>query len=52
MQMKVLHPHHKLAYFRSARWDFEWIETAHKIVELEYEQNYKNLDVIEDSNVV
>ncbi|KAG2741633.1 hypothetical protein P692DRAFT_201661077, partial [Suillus brevipes Sb2] len=24
----VLHPHHKLSYFRNAGWDLEWIQTA------------------------
>ncbi|KAG2082597.1 uncharacterized protein F5147DRAFT_553705, partial [Suillus discolor] len=24
----VLHPHHKLAYFKSAGWEQEWIDTA------------------------
>ncbi|KAG2035901.1 hypothetical protein BDR03DRAFT_817687, partial [Suillus americanus] len=24
----VLHPHHKLSYFKSKGWEEEWIETA------------------------
>ncbi|KAI5985181.1 hypothetical protein EDD15DRAFT_2113745, partial [Pisolithus albus] len=24
----VLHPHHKLEYFRHAKWEAEWIKTA------------------------
>ncbi|KAG2740021.1 hypothetical protein P692DRAFT_201661585, partial [Suillus brevipes Sb2] len=24
----VLHPHHKLSYFKSAGWEEEWVETA------------------------
>ena len=47
MQMKVLHQCHKLAYFWLAGWKLEWIETVCEIIEQEYEQNYKNLDVTE-----
>jgi hypothetical protein len=36
----VLHPRHKLAYFKSANWEPEWIESAEKIVREEYECSY------------
>ena len=52
MQTKVLHPRHKLPYFRSAGWELQWIETAREIIELEYERNYQNLDVTEDPDTV
>jgi hypothetical protein len=28
----VLHPRHKLAYFKKARWEHEWVETAESLV--------------------
>ncbi|KAG2030878.1 hypothetical protein BDR03DRAFT_811169, partial [Suillus americanus] len=28
----VLHPHHKLSYFKSTGWEEEWIETAETLV--------------------
>ena len=36
----VLHPSHKLDYFKSAGWDDEWRETAVKIVRTEFERTY------------
>ena len=36
----VLHPRHKVAYFKSANWEPEWIESAEKIVRKEYERSY------------
>ncbi|KIL54438.1 hypothetical protein M378DRAFT_92556 [Amanita muscaria Koide BX008] len=38
----VLHPRHKLAYFRRADWPDDWIKTAETIVRTVYELNYKN----------
>jgi hypothetical protein len=37
----VLHPRHKLDYFRKADWPEEWINVAKKIVRDEYEHTYK-----------
>ena len=28
----VLHPRHKLAYFKNARWEDDWVTTAEKLV--------------------
>ncbi|KAG2087278.1 uncharacterized protein F5147DRAFT_523764, partial [Suillus discolor] len=28
----VLHPRHKLVYFRNARWEDDWVTTAEKLV--------------------
>jgi hypothetical protein len=28
----VLHPRHKLAYFKKAHWEPEWVETAESLV--------------------
>lgn len=36
----VLHPRHKLAYFKKAGWDAEWIDAAELIVREEYERSY------------
>jgi hypothetical protein len=36
----VLHPCHKLEYFKAARWEDEWIATAHSIVHNTYEHLY------------
>jgi len=38
---KVLHPRHKLNYFRNAGWDDVWIQTARQIVRDKYQQSYK-----------
>ena len=36
-----LRPHHKLDYFKSAKWDEKWIKTAKQIVRDEFERTYK-----------
>ncbi|KAG2053512.1 hypothetical protein BDR06DRAFT_853996, partial [Suillus hirtellus] len=36
----VLHPHHKLSYFKSAGWEDEWIKTAEDLVHDELECAY------------
>lgn len=36
----VLHPRHKLHYFKQAKWEPEWIETAEAIVRAEFERSY------------
>ncbi|SJL03663.1 uncharacterized protein ARMOST_16509 [Armillaria ostoyae] len=41
----VLHPRHKLAYFRKVGWSPTWIDTAHEIVQTEYERKYKNMAI-------
>jgi hypothetical protein len=42
----VLHPAHKLKYFEQVGWDPLWIETAHTIVEEEYERSYAHINVV------
>jgi hypothetical protein len=37
----VLHPRHKLSYFKAAKWESEWIQAAEAIVHSEYERSYK-----------
>ncbi|OJT15390.1 Zinc finger BED domain-containing protein RICESLEEPER 3 [Trametes pubescens] len=36
----VLHPRHKLSYFRKMKWSDQWITTARQIVSKEYATNY------------
>ena len=46
----VLHPQHKLHYFKNAGWPQEWIDTARDIVEAEFTRGYASQDVEEDIN--
>jgi hypothetical protein len=43
----VLHPRHKLQYFKNANWLLEWIDTAKDIVCEEFEHSYASADVEE-----
>ncbi|KAH0836897.1 hypothetical protein J3R83DRAFT_8708 [Lanmaoa asiatica] len=36
----VLHPHHKLEYFKSVDWDDEWVQTAEKLVHDHFDHSY------------
>jgi len=36
----VLHPQHKLSYFKQAGWPTEWIHTAEGIVHVEFKCSY------------
>ena len=38
--MQVLHPHHKLAYFRKLKWSSDWVDLAEALVCEEFERNY------------
>lgn len=38
--MLVLHPRHKLEYFKTAAWEDDWIETAEGLVRDEFERSY------------
>jgi hypothetical protein len=40
----VLHPRHKLQYFKNAGWSAEWIETAKALVRDEFDRSYASLD--------
>ena len=33
----VLHPRHKLQYFKTASWEEEWIEAAEEIIHDEFD---------------
>ena len=41
----VLHPRHKLNYFKKAGWEDDWIETARDIVRTEFDQTYAFMDI-------
>ncbi|TFY74982.1 hypothetical protein EWM64_g9031 [Hericium alpestre] len=36
----VLHPRHKLTYFKNAKWEQDWIDTAREVVQDEYDHSY------------
>jgi hypothetical protein len=40
MLVLVLHPRHKLQYFKNAKWEQDWIDTAQQIVNDEYLRSY------------
>ena len=40
----MLHPHHKLQYFQHAGWKADWITTAKKIVQNEFDSTYRFQD--------
>ena len=40
----VLHPHHKLQYFKNAGWEEDWIERVEEIVHTEFDKSYRSLD--------
>ena len=40
----VLHPCHKLTYFKTAGWEQEWIKTAKELVHDAFERSYKQAD--------
>jgi hypothetical protein len=50
MLVTVLHPRHKLSYFKSAGWDHEWIETAQQLVRDEFDLNYAGMDEVDSGN--
>ena len=41
----VLHPRHKLRYFKTAGWDDTWIKTAQSIVRDKFDRTYAFMDV-------
>ena len=46
----VLHPRHKLHYFKTAGWEDDWIQTARDIVREEFDQTYAFMEY--DNEVV
>ena len=50
--MSVLHPRHKLAYFKEAGWELEWIDRVEGIVCAEFECSYMpGRDDAEDNEI-
>ena len=47
----VLHPCHKLHYFKTAGWEDEWIDTARDIVREEFDRTYAFMDLDDDEVV-
>jgi hypothetical protein len=41
----VLHPRHKLSYFKTAGWTADWIQTAEKLVHDEFDGHYARIVV-------
>jgi hypothetical protein len=48
----VLHPRHKLEYFKKHGWDADWTDTAAKIVRDEFDRSYASLDVEDDDSAM
>ncbi|KIL58826.1 hypothetical protein M378DRAFT_85881 [Amanita muscaria Koide BX008] len=48
----VLHPRHKLQYFRTAGWTKEWITTSLKIVRDRFETVYKAISSADEDDTV
>jgi len=47
----VLHPHHKLQYFKTAGWQDDWIQTAKTLVHNKFECLYLSTNNDNDSNL-
>jgi len=48
----VLHPQHKLKYFKNAGWPVDWIHSAWEIVHAEIDQTYMAQDIDSDVEMV
>ncbi|KAI6097184.1 hypothetical protein F5141DRAFT_1011488 [Pisolithus sp. B1] len=46
--VQFLHPHHKLEYFRQAKWEANWIKTAGELIHCNYDSSYASCDIHED----
>jgi hypothetical protein len=47
----VLHPHHKLQYFKTAGWQYDWIQTTETLVHNEFECSYLSTNDNNNSNL-
>ncbi|KAF8812982.1 hypothetical protein BYT27DRAFT_7056681, partial [Phlegmacium glaucopus] len=36
----ILHPQYKLEYFRTAKWEEEWIDNAKGLLRMQFDQSY------------
>ncbi|KAF6741083.1 hypothetical protein DFP72DRAFT_835320 [Ephemerocybe angulata] len=41
----ILHPRHKLQYFRNRKWEEDWIVAAQALIREEYDENYAPIPV-------
>ncbi|TFY61175.1 hypothetical protein EVG20_g7153 [Dentipellis fragilis] len=41
----ILHPRHKLEYFKHANWEADWIDTAREIVRDEFDRSYASVAI-------
>jgi hypothetical protein len=41
--LAVLHPRHKLEYFKAQKWEDEWIHAARNIVREEFDRSYASV---------
>lgn len=48
----VLHPRHKLAYFKKAGWEMSWIDEAEALVEERYLAKYATRYTDDNDNVM
>ena len=46
----VLHPRHKLKYFKDASWEQDWIDTAKDIVQAEFNRSYAKSELSDDES--
>ena len=44
----MLHPQHKLSYFKGAQWEDDQIKTVEQLVREEFERSYLSVDVNSD----
>ena len=42
--VSVLHPRHKLEYFKKHNWEDTWVDAASNIVRKEFNQTYAHMD--------
>ena len=52
MFLQVLHPRHKLEYFKKQKWEDMWIEDAHDIVRHTFDHSYMPAHVQDQSDAV
>ncbi len=47
----VLHPHHKLQYFKTTGWQDDWIQTAETLIHDKFERSYASTNDNNNSNL-
>lgn len=48
----VLHPRHKLEYFKKRKWEGAWIQAARGIVQEEFSRSYQLIEGQDDDDDV